>query len=245
MGEMLGTLLRTLVLDDSAYQDWRDRPNLFTRGIVLIAIVILVAGLIVFAVNLVNQVRAPDLNMLEQRIRQGFEMQARFNPGMQNMPPEVQQMMDQMIETIIPMVKDIASIEAPLPRGISGFFMATGAYLSRVFGALGSWMLYGALVLIAVNLLGGTAKLPDFLGMTALYSIPLLLSLLTPLPCVGALLALVGWIWALVVYVKSVSVASGMDGGRSVIAVFAPLVVIILLGILLLILWIVWLAIVL
>jgi hypothetical protein len=245
MGEMLGTLLRTLVLDDSAYQDWRDRPNLFLRGIVLIAIVILIAGLIVFAVNLVNQVRAPDLDQIEQEIRQGFEMQSRFNPGMQNMPPEVKKMMDQMIDTIIPMVKDISQIQAPLPRGISGFFTATGAYLSRVFGALGSWMLYGALVLIAVNLLGGSAKLPDFLGMSALYSLPLLLTLLTPIPCVGALLGLIGWIWAIVVYVKAVSVASDMGGGKSVLAVFAPLIVLILLGILLAILWIVWLVIVL
>jgi hypothetical protein len=245
MDEMLGTLLRTLVLDDSAYQDWRDRPNLFLRGIVLIAIVILIAGLIVFAVNLVNQVRAPNLDQIEEQIRQGFEMQSRFNPGMQDMPPEVKRMMDQMIDTIIPMVKDIAQIEAPLPRGISGFFMATGAYLSRVFGALGRWMLYGALVLIAVNLLGGSARLPDFLGMSALYSVPLLLTLLTPIPCIGALLGLIGWIWAIVVYVKAVSVVSEMDGGRSVLAVFAPLVVLFLLGLLLAILWVVWLVIVL
>lgn len=244
MGEMLTTLLRTVVLDDSAYQEWRERPNLFLRGIVLIAIVILVAGLVVFAVNLVERVRAPDLAEIEDAIRQGFEMQYQFNPGLRDAPPEVQKMMDQMIETIIPMVRDISQIEAPLPRGISGFLQATGMYLSRVFGALGSWMLYGALVLIAVNLLGGSAKLPDFLGMTALYSMPLLLTLLTPIPCVGSLLALIGWIWAIVVYVKAVSVASDMDGGRSIIAVLAPFVVVLLLGILLLILSIVWMAIV-
>ena len=244
MSEMVNTLLRTVVLDDDAYQEWRERPNLFLRGIILIAIVTLVAGLIVFAVDVVNRVRPVDAGKIEEAIRQGFEMQARFNPGMQNLPPEVQKQMDTIIETVIPMVVDISQIEAPLPRGITGFLQAVGAYLTRVLSALGGWLFYGALVLIAVNLLGGAARLPHFLGMTSVYVIPGLLALLQPIPCVGGLLALIGTIWSIVVYIKAVSVATDLDAGRSVLAVFAPFIVLFLLGLLLAILAILWLVLV-
>ena len=60
MSAMLGTLFRTAILDDAAYQEWRERPNLFLRGIVLILIITLIAGLITFAVNLVNTVQPVD-----------------------------------------------------------------------------------------------------------------------------------------------------------------------------------------
>jgi hypothetical protein len=242
---MLNTLFRTIILDDSAYQEWQERPNLFLRGITLIAIVILIAGLIVFAVNLVNLVTAPNVDKIESEIRQGFEMSARFNPAMRDLPPEVQVMMDRMIEVIVPMVRDISQIEAPLPRGISGFFQATGSYLSLVLASLGRWLFYGVLVLIAVNLLGGSAKLPHFLGMTSLYAIPGLLAILRPVPCVGGLLVLIGAIWSIVVYIKAVSVATDLDAGRSILAVLAPAIVLFLLGVLLSVMGIAWLAIVL
>jgi hypothetical protein len=244
MGGMLNTVFRTIILDDSAYEDWRERPNLFLRGIILIAIVILIAGIIAFAVNLVNLVRAPDLDQIEDQIRMGFEQQFKFNPSMQNLPPEVREMLDQTIEVVIPMAKDLAAVEAPLPRGITGLFQATGEYLTRVFSALGGWMFYGALVLIAVNLLGGAAKLPDFLGTTALYSVPLLLTLLSPIPCLGGLLALIGWIWAIVVYIKAVSVSSDLDAGRSILAVLAPIAFFAVLGLLFSIAVAIWLVIV-
>lgn len=244
MSGMVNTLLRTVILDDEAYQEWHERPNLFLRGIILVVIVTLVAGLIVFAVDVVDRVKPVNANQIEEAIRQGFEMQSRFNPGMQNMPPEVKRQIDMIMETVIPMVIDITQIEAPLPRGVSGFFQAVGAYLTRVLSALGGWLFYGALVLIAVNLLGGSAKLPHFLGMTSLYVIPGLLALLRPVPCVGGLLALIGTLWSIVVYVKAVSVATDLDGGRSVLAVFAPFIVLFLLGILLSIMAILWLAIV-
>lgn len=244
MSAMFNTLLRTVILDDSAYQEWRERPNLFQRGIVLIAIVILIAGLIVFAVNLVNMVRAPDVDKLEAELRQGFEMSYRFNPTMDTLPPEVRKMMDDMVEVVVPMVTDLSQIESPLPRGISGLFQATGAYLSRVLAALAGWLFYGVLVLIAASLLGGSAKLPDFLGMVALYIIPGLLAVLRPVPCLGGLLALVGTIWSIVVYIKAVSVATDLDTGRSILAVLAPVIVMFLLGVLLSIMAVAWLAIV-
>jgi hypothetical protein len=77
-----------------------------------------------------------------------------------------------------------------------------------------------------------------------LYVIPGLLGLLGPVPCLGGVLGLIGLVWSIVVYIKATSVAAGLDTGKAVLAVFAPFIVLLLLGILLAILAIAWLAIV-
>jgi hypothetical protein len=244
MSAMFNTLLRTLILDDGAFQEWRERPNLFLRGITLILVVTLVAGFIVFAVDMVNSVRPVRAAEIEKQIREGFAMQERFNPGWRDMPPELRAMMDDMMQVITSMVTDIVSVDTFLPRGIGGFLGALGRYVSAALASLGGWIFYGALVLLFVNWLGGSAKLPDFLGMVSLYVIPGLLGLLRPVPCLGAFLALLGLIWGIVVYVKAISVASDLDLGRSVLAFFAPLVALVLLGIVLVTLMVIWMVIV-
>jgi hypothetical protein len=221
----------------------RERPNLVLRGIVLIIVVSLVAGLITFAVRLVDSVKPVDVAMIEDAIRESFEQQYRWNPGWQD--PEVRKLMDGMLDVMVPMVTDLAQVEAPLPRGVNGFFTSVGGWLSRSLMAISGWLFYGALVLIAVNLLGGSAKLPDFLGMVSLYVIPGLLGLLNPVPCLGGLLAFVGTVWSIVVYIKATSVASDLDAGRSILAAVAPFFALILLGIVVAIAAVAWLAIVL
>lgn len=244
MGGYLRTALRTVILDDAAYQEWREWPNLFLRGIILIIVVTLIAGLIGLAVNFVERVTPVNAEDIRQQIDEVMEMQYRFNPGMQNLDPMAQSMMDQIFDLIVPMITDVTAVEAPLPRGIGGFFEAVGAWLTRSLVALGGWLFYGTLVLIAVNLLGGTAKLPDFLGTVSLYVIPGLLALLTPLHGCLAIFAVIGAIWSIVVYIKATAVASGLDGGRAVLAVIAPAVVLWLLGMVVLVFGIVWLSVV-
>lgn len=241
MSSLLKTLFQTAILDDAAYREWKERPNLFLRGIVLIVIVSLLAGLVTFAVDLVNRVKPVDVADIEKSIRDSFEQQFRWNPAYQD--PEVQKMMEEMLDVLIPMGSDLARISSPFPRGVSGFFTALGGWLSRALGALGGWLLYGAMVLVVANLLGGSAKLPHFLGMVSLYVVPGLLSFLRPVPCVGGLLTLIGAIWSIIVYVKAVSVATDLDAGRAVLAVFAPFVALLLLGLLLAILATLWLVI--
>jgi hypothetical protein len=135
-------------------------------------------------------------------------------------------------------------VRSTIPRGITGFFQTLGEWLTRAFAAMAGWLFYGALVLIFVNLLGGTAKLPDFYGMVALYAVPGLLALLQPIPCVGGLLVLIGAIWSIVVYIKATSVSTGLDGGRAIIAVVAPFLAITLLVILLSMVAFLWLIII-
>jgi hypothetical protein len=201
-----------------------------------------VAGLVTFAVDLVNRVTPVDIDRIEAEIDRSLDLQRQWNPGFED--PEVQEIVEEMMDWIVPMVTDLARVESPLPQGVAGFFQAVGSWLSRALAAIGGWLFYGALVLIVVNLLGGSAKLGDFLGTVSLYVIPGLLGLLAPVPCLGGLLGFIGLIWSIVVYVKATSVATDLDTGQSVLAVFAPFVVLLLLGILLAIMAIAWLVIV-
>ncbi|NLF14986.1 MAG: YIP1 family protein [Anaerolineaceae bacterium] len=242
MSSLLNTLLRTVILDDSAYREWRERPNVFLRGIVLILIVSLIAGLVGFGMRLVSEVQPVDADEIREGIRESFEMQRQFNPGFQD--PEVYEMAEEMVDTIVAMIVDIANIRPPLPVGVAGFFTALGAWLTGALSSIGGWLFYGALVLVAVNLLGGSAKLRDFYGTVAVFSIPGLIGLLGPIPCVGGILVFLGTIWGIVMYVKATSVATGLDIGRSVVAVLAPFVILLLLALALTILFVLWMVII-
>jgi hypothetical protein len=241
MASLLNTLWRTVVLDDAAYEAWRERPNIFLRAIMLIVVISLVAGLVSFAVDLVNRVTPPRLADIEQGM-QGWLEWNQYLPFYQD--PEFQRQWRAMTDVLVPMIRDLSNVKAPLPVGITGFFNALGSWLSRALAAISGWLFYGALVLIAANLLGGTAKLTDFLGTVALYVIPGLLLLLQPVPCVGWLLALVGTIWSIVIYVKATSVATGLDGGKAFLAAILPFLAFVVLGVVLSALVMLWFAII-
>lgn len=237
MGSLVGTLWRTVILDDAGYQEWRERPNVFLRGITLIIVVSLVAGLLTFVFNLVNQVRPVNVD----QITAGMTQWQQFVPV--ELDPEFQEVWESMVDVIAPMVRDLSEVQAPLPRGLVGFFNSFGAWLSRALTAIGGWMFYGVLVLLFVNLLGGTAKLPEFLGTVALYIVPGLLVLFGPIPCIGWILAFIGTVWSIVVYMKATSVAGNLDTGRTILAVLAPALSIFVLGIVLAALVALWFAI--
>lgn len=244
MSNLLSVLVKTVVLDDAAYEEWRARPNPLLRGTALIVVISLVAGLITFGINLVDRVKPVNIAQIETAMRESFDRSSRWNPTWQDMDPEIRQMVDEQMDVMVDMVADLVQIKTPLPRSVVGFFGALGAYLSQVPSALAGWMFYGALVLVAVNLLGGSAKLPDFLGMVSLYAIPGLLGLLGWIPCLGPLLGLVGLVWSIVIYVKATSTVSDLDIAKSILAVCAPAVIILALGFLLSILAVIWMAIV-
>lgn len=224
MGSLLNTLWKTVILDDAAYQEWRERPNVFLRGIILIIVISLVAGLITFAFNLYDQVRPVNVD----QVTAGMTQWQQYLPV--PLDPEFQEFWEGMVDVMAPMIRDLSEVQAPLPRGIVGFFNSFGSWLTRALTAIGGWMFYGVLVLLFVNLLGGSAKLPEFLGTVALYIVPGLLVLFKPIPCVGGLLAFIGTVWSIVVYMKATSVAGNLDTGRTILAVLAPFFSIVVLG---------------
>jgi hypothetical protein len=239
MSSLINTLWRSAILDDGAYHDWRERPNIFLRGILLVVVITLIAEIVPFAVHLYNQVTVPNAQDIRQRMNEVLDMQRQFSPLYQD--PEAWQMAQESMDVMANMIADIAAIRAPLPRGVGGFLTALGGWLTRAGGAIGGFLFYGALVLVTVNLLGGGASLREFYGTAALYIIPGLLAFLQPVPCLGFLLALVGTIWSIVVYIKATQMVSGLDLGRATVAVLAPAVVLVLAGLLLFLLLILWL----
>ena len=241
MGSLLNTLWRSVILDDGALQDWSERPNVFLRGIVLIILVTLVAEIIVFGVNLVNQVQPVDLTIIPEEMNRWYEDQSEWMP---DMDPEFRKFWEGTMDVMFPMFRELSEIDTPLPQGITGFFNAVGSWLARSVAAIGGWLFYGALVLIAVRLLGGRAKLRVFLGTVAVYIVPGLLAILQPIPCIGFLLALAGTVWSIIVYMKATSVVTGLDTGRSIVAVVAPFLAIATLSILVFGMIMVWLAII-
>lgn len=244
MGSLLNILWRSVILDDAAFLEWRERPNVFLRGIVLIVLVSLIAEIVVFGVNLVTQIQPLDLTAVPERMNEWYEMQYDYE-WMSEMGPGFRKAWEGMMDVMIPMFRDLSEIEAPLPRGIVGFLDAVGSWLSRAVTAVGGWLFYGALVLIGVRLLGGKAKLPVFLGSAALYIVPGLLAVLQPVTCIGLLLAFIGTVWSIVVYMKATSVVTGLDAGRAIVAVVAPFFIITLLSGLLLGMTVLWFAIIL
>lgn len=268
MGNLLNTLFRTVLLDDSAYLDWRESPNLFLRGILLILVVSLITSLVAFGRDLATFVKPAD--MVASEIEAGFDAALEaMQTFMFDMPFWSPDAVDrQEMEKAMEMARDsmqasremaiqIAKIDAPLPRGISGFLQALGRWLSGALASVSGWIFYGVLVLIFANLLGGGAKLPNFLGMVSLYVVPSLLGLvgaflglwtsITFLGPIFGLLAfvigLVAFVWTIVVYVKAVSVATGLDTGKAVLAMIAPPIALFLLGLLIAFLWFIWIAI--
>ena len=86
---------------------------------------------------------------------------------------------------------------------------------------------YAFWVLLVAKLLGGRATLSQMLGCTALYVAPQILTILQVIPCLGAILGFVAFVWGLVIYVKATAVANELSSGRALLAAILPAAVLI------------------
>jgi hypothetical protein len=84
--------------------------------------------------------------------------------------------------------------------------------------------------MLVAKLLGGRATLARFFGTTALFAAPHVLNIFGPLPFVGALLGLLAFLWGVGIYVKATAVSHDLSGGRALLAVVLPVVVVLALG---------------
>lgn len=110
---------------------------------------------------------------------------------------------------------------------------ALSAWLALPFRVLAVWLAYGLLVLVVAKALGAGTTLPRFYAATGYAVLPLLLSLLFPLPVIGPWIALVGALLAVVSYVLAVVFVTGLDRWRALIAVLLPAAALALAGVLL------------
>ncbi|MEZ4767781.1 MAG: YIP1 family protein [Caldilineales bacterium] len=229
MNDMLILMRDAALLREPAMEAFRDRKDAMKRGVAILLACFLIAGSLAGLINLVSNVRpfGPEqADQLRQEVMQGFE-QFQFYGAMD---PNAQAFVDQFtqnFESGLRMGVEIASLPTTLPKGIAGFFTALGRWLTTAFGRLTAFLAYGIWVLLFAKLMGGNGGVDRFFGLTALFAVPNLLSFFAPIPCIGPMIAFVGWIWGVVVYVKAVQVSQRFTTGRAIAAALLPAVIVI------------------
>lgn len=234
MNSILILMRDAALLREPAMEAFRDRADAMKRGVAILLACFLIAGSLAGLINLVNQVRpfnAEQADQIRQQFSQTFDQMEFFGA----LDPNAQAFLDQFtqdFESGLRMGVEIASLPSPLPKGVAGFFSALGRWLTTAFGQLMSFLAYGVWVLLFAKLLGGNGGVDRFFGLTALFAVPNLLGIFAPIPCVGPMIALVGSIWGIVVYVKAVQVSQRITVGRAIVAALLPAAILIVIALL-------------
>ncbi len=201
------------------------------QGIAIVVVVGLIIGLVAALVALPGLFRSPaaEVDNALNRITQMLQQYRSF--GGQT-SPEMQQFMDEYrrsIETFRPFIDQILAIHAPLPSFFERFFRWIAVLFTSPFALLAKWLSISIWIMLFARLLGGRGGAIHYLNASALSVIPHLLGVLTFIPCIGGLLALVGSIWGLAMQYKAVQVTHNMSQGRAIAAVLLPYILLLLL----------------
>ena len=154
----------------------------------------------------------------------------------------VRETLIQGVQHLLPLVAPAADASAvetalranwPWAAGVMGY----GVGLARLFGALltpvglvAQWLLLGLTAHAAAKVLGGTGKLGQTLGATALASAPHVLAALTVVPFVTVPWLLLT-VWRLLIAYRAVAVAHDLPWQRAALAVLAAPALLLLLAV--------------
>jgi len=188
------------------------------QGMGLVVVTALLAGLLPFIWNWITAVRletsVPLLDL------------ARFAAR----PPDLNIAAGTLFAVLDDMAQTIVGLGPRGPVWLAAGLTALGEWINWPLRWLSLWMVYGLGVLVTCLLLGATTTLQRFYALTSYAAIPLLLTGLAPIPCIGVLAALVGSVWAVVMYGTAVRAVTGLDWLRVVLSLLAPLALAALLG---------------
>jgi hypothetical protein len=242
MKAWLSILWNASLLRGEAFRVFRDRRDVFFQGFLLIVAVALLLGIPAFASSVVSAVQPPmseaQIEGVTGRLENGLRQ---IDPFLGFMPAEARR----QLTDVIPVIKtwiaagvELSNLDTALPRPLGALLQAFGGWLSLPFTASGfplsvvslvTWLGYGLWVMLLAKLLGGRGTLAGFLGTSALYAVPHVLSFFAWIPCLGAVLGWIGFLWGIVIYVKATVVSHELTVGRALVAVFVPMAVIVLL----------------
>lgn len=232
-------LCDSLLLRTTSLAALRNKPDIFRLGLLILVAVSLVVGLVSSTMELVSELQAPPPEEAGQQARAGFRQSMTQARTMMNIPPQVERQIEEYFEAGLRIEVAVAALPVRVPQPAGHILKAIGHFLSTPFDWLGAWMFYTLLVAMAAHLMGGKATLQQMLGLTAFYTIPHLLDVVPPLlgliPLAGPSLqvfsgVVVGggaWVWGLLVYIAATTVASDFDWARGVLAVLAPVLLLI------------------
>lgn len=119
-------------------------------------------------------------------------------------------------------VQTIAGTEPRMPGIFAALLSALGIWINWPLGWLANWIVYGTVVFALARLMGATNTLQSFFAATSFTAVPLLLTGLAPIPCVGPLAGLLGMVLAFAVYFQAMRFVTRLDGGRTVICMLLP-----------------------
>ena len=191
------------------------------QGIGLVVSLGLVAGFLPFLVDWFRAARMgaplPLLRLVQQADSQGA--------AWRNLPWP----MEVWAET----ARAMAGLDPRLPGWLAALLSALGEWVNWPLGWLTLWLVYGLSILAVCKLFGAGTTLQRFYAATAYAYTPLLLTALSPIPCLGVLAGFIGVVWSAVMYIHAVYVVTGLDMGRAILAVIIPLAAGLLLGVVL------------
>jgi hypothetical protein len=214
------------------------RPDAFMRGLLVIIVAALIAGLPALVSGIAAGFRPAAVEPAELRpeVTGAFDM---MRPWLRSSGlPDV--VIDQIVETAQgntqmagQIAAEIQQLPTALPRPVAEAFKSIGAWLSRPFAAspfplavasLATWLGYGIFVMLVAKLLGGRGTLHGFFGATGFFAAPHVLTLLSPVPVLGTIAGISALVWGVVIYCVATAASHRLSAGRAVAAVFAPMI---------------------
>jgi hypothetical protein len=255
MKSWLRDLLDALLLRGATLARIADRPDAFFRGFVVLVAVALVAGLPALAGEIAGAFQPPvvvepgdvqsgttaSLDVIRPYLRSAGMPESVIDEALQ-----IAQGNTVMVGTI---ATQIDQLPTALPRPLARSFMGLGHWLSRPFAnspvplavaGLSTWLGYGIWVMLAAKLLGGRATLHGFFGATAFFAVPHVLNIFAGVPIAGGIFGAVAFLWGLVIYLVATGASHRLSAGRAIVAVFAPVVLLLTLVALVLLGMVVW-----
>ena len=124
-------------------------------------------------------------------------------------------------------VQTIAGLEPRMPGFFAALLSALGIWLNWPLGWLAIWIVYGAFVMGLLRVMGATNTLEEYFAATSFAAVPLALIGLAPIPWIGPLAAIIGLVLAFLLYLQLARFVARRDIGRTLIAVLAPIAVVI------------------
>lgn len=179
------------------------------QGMGLVIVAALLAGLLPFLVNSVVAMRAGTPFPFVQLAQQAQDAQ-------DTTPSQLGESF-QTLAGLAPAV---------LPRWLAALLSTLGGWINWPLRWLTWWLVYGTATLLAAKAWGAPTTLQRFFALTSYAAVPLILTGLGPIPCLGAIATIVAAVWSFGVYTTSVRAATGLDWGRAVVAVILPAAII-------------------
>jgi hypothetical protein len=119
-----------------------------------------------------------------------------------------------------------------LASALASYASGTGAIIGGVVGAFLNWGIFaGMTMLIGTRVFGGTADWGELLRTLGFAQVPGVLAILTVIPVIGGLVAIVVGIWSIVAAVVAIRQALDFDTTRAILTAISAVIVIIVVSV--------------